>query len=659
MAGTYYGYAERNASDEINWSQVGKNLTDMLSKESQIREEKKAAIDKATREYGETLANAPQGEHQGVNQWALTYADSAQQARLMQDRLLKSGQLKQKDYLVMRQNITDGTAQAFNLIKEYQAEYNDKMERYRNGDAQALEQFLMEEAEGFANFNNSELYINPTDFTVNVAKKEKQIVDGKEVYVMSKNPNDFTTVNAMRNRIKGKFDKLDVDKTLQAGVNVLGKDVNSLVELASSTSRGGLIKSVNDITQRKDFGVEANEAVSLFERSESTYLDSIMTQPTNISSILTDFVVSDPKTKEAYTYTWDAKKAGGSVILLKNDSSGRPVPEFTAAQKEVAKNALRERFRTMLDREIELKATPQAQLQERQQPTEGQIRRGDERRTQQAAAGAWNQLYTGKTAAEKQAAADILLGTPIAMEQGLMDIDLSKKGVISLKYENSAKNRNINYLDNSGKPISLFDFAGKGVELHGVVDRAQAVKAGGGGKTFGDIGDYKGIRSKREGKAAPTPPPPDVSALITPDLFTSKSEKSSVNLQSVLPTGFIVRDLGGTFGNDVEVIAPNGKKYKYNANMKSDKAEQSVPGLQQFIKLNNKDLVVDIQANLPNGFTVKRFADPMSGMIDIVAPNGTSRSYNKFEGVEGMKKDSALQDFISKNSTAGGAGELD
>ena len=584
MAGTYFGYAERNASDEINWSQVGKNLTDMLSSEAKIREEKKAAIDKASREYGETLANAPQGEHQGINQWALTYADSAQQARLMQDRLLKSGQLKQKDYLVMRQNITDGTSQAFNLIKEYQAEYNDKMERYKNGDAQALEQFLMEEAEGFANFNNSELYINPTDFTVNVAKKEKQIVDGKEVYVMSKNPNDFTTVNAMRNRIKGKFDRLDVAKTLEAGVSVLGKDVDALIKLGT-LGQAGFIKSVSDITQRKDFGVEANEAISLFQRSESTYLDSVMVQPTNISSILTDYVGMDPKTKQSYTYTWDAKKAGGNAILLKNDSSGRPVPEFTEEQKEVAKNALREKFRIMLDKEIEFKVTPQAQLQERRAPTEGEMRRGDDKRIQQAAAGAWNQLYTGKTAAEKQAAADILLGTPIAQEQGLLDIDMTKNGIISLKYQDASKNRDIKYLDKNNRPISLYDFAGKGVELHGVVDRDQAVKAGGGGKGYGAISDFSTVRSKREGKAAA--PPRDVSALITADLFTTKSEKSSTNLQSVLPTGFVVKDIGGALGNNVQVTAPNGKTYIYNANEKASKAESLVPGLQQFIQLNN------------------------------------------------------------------------
>ena len=583
MAGTYYSYAERNASDEINWSQVGKNLTDMLGKEAKVREEKKAAIDKATREYGETLANAPQGEHQGINQWALTYADSAQQARLMQDRLLKSGQLKQRDYLVMRQNITDGTSQAFNLIKEYQAEYNDKMERYKNGDAQALEQFLMEEAEGFANFNNSELYINPTDFTVNVAKKEKQIVDGKEVYVMSKNPNDFTTVNAMRNRIKGKFDRLDVAKTLQAGVSTLGKEKDALIKLGTLT-QGGSITEIIDITKRKDFGVEAKETVSLYQRAENTYLDSVMVQPTNISSILTDYVGMDPETKQSYSYTWDAKKAGGSVILLKNDSAGRPVPEFTDGQKEVAKNALREKFRIMLDREVDIKPTSQAQLQERQQPTEGQIRRGDERRTQQAAAGAWNQLYTGKTAAEKQAAADILLGTPIAMEQGLMDIDLSKKGVISLKYQDASKNRNINYLDNSGRPISLFDFAGKGVELHGVVDRDQAVKAGGGGKTFGDIGDYKGIRSKREGKAAA---PKEMTAEITPDIFTEKADVSTKRLKSLLPNTFTVKDVSKWYNNKVLVTAPNGQEFPFNSDVSAEDANSQVAGLSQFIKLNN------------------------------------------------------------------------
>ena len=568
MAGTYFGYAERNASDEINWSQVGKNLTDMLSSEAKIREEKKAAIDKATREYGETLANAPQGEHQGINQWALTYADSAQQARLMQDRLLKSGQLKQRDYLVMRQNITDGTSQAFNLIKEYQAEYNDKMERYKKGDSQALEQWLMAEAEGFANFNNSELYINPTDFTVNVAKKEKQIVDGKEVYVMSKNPNDFTTVNAMRNRIKGKFDRLDVAKTLQAGVSTLGKEKDAILKLGTLT-QGGSITEIIDITTRKDFGVEAKEAVSLYERAESTYLDSIMVQPTNISSILTDYVGMDPNTKESYSYTWDAKKAGGSVILLKNDSAGRPVPEFTEGQKKVAKNALREKFRIMLDREVDIKPTAQAQLQERRPPSEGQLDRADKKREAKNFAENMSFLLTG--------------------DGGQVDSALGYFGGLGVRLR---RDENGIYVKTKGGEVPYLFSNNSADDLAKAIVSATNVNTLNEDDIVGFAKQFnkgRGLNrtSKGESIIRGTAPVEEFTAVISPSIFTSKSEKSSVNLQSVLPTGFVVKDIGGPFGNNVEVTAPNGKKYIYNANMKKDDAADATTDLEQFIQLNN------------------------------------------------------------------------
>lgn len=500
MADLYFGYAERNASDEINWSAIGKSVTDMLKNETDIREQKKAAIDKASREFGETLANAPQGEHQGINQWALTYADSAQKARLMQDRLLKSGQLKPKDYFVMRQNINDGTKQAFNLIKEYQAEYKDKMDRYQKGESQALEQWLMAEAEGFGNFNDSELYINPTNFEVNIAKKKKEIVDGKEVYVMSKDPNDFTTVNAMRNRIKGRFNKIDVAKTLQGGVDVLGKDIVTLVDKIATTKGGGLLKTTKDIVQRPDFGVETNNAISLFERAENTYLDSIMAIPDNVSSILTDYANIDPKTKQAYTYTWDASKAGGNVILLKNDSSGRPVPQFTDEQKEVAKSALRTKFRTMLDREIELRPTPQVQAQYAPPYVYEGIKESKE---QDNALNLWEQLYTATTTGGKEAAKQGLLGSPLALKQGLVDIDVSDGQNIKLIYSDASKNREFKVADEQGNPlVSPEQWASFGTEFHGITDPKRFSKFS--GQQFGTSGvEWDKISGGRAGSNTP------------------------------------------------------------------------------------------------------------------------------------------------------------
>ena len=48
---TFYKYAERSAESQVNWAEIVKNMTDMLRDEVALREEKKAAIDEATRKY--------------------------------------------------------------------------------------------------------------------------------------------------------------------------------------------------------------------------------------------------------------------------------------------------------------------------------------------------------------------------------------------------------------------------------------------------------------------------------------------------------------------------------------------------------------------------------------------------------------------------------
>ncbi len=249
---TYYKYAERSADSQINWAEVGKDMSDMLKEETRIREEKKSAIDAASREFGNTLANPPQGEHKGANQWALEYGDNAAQFMLMQDRLLKSGQMKLKDYTIARQNILDGTDRAFNLAKDYQAVFADKMERYKTDKSQDLEQWLMGQAEGYSDFNKSQLYINPTDGTVSVAMKELKKVDGKDVYVMNTNPNEFTSINTLKNQIAGKYDKYNTNIATDAFVKGLGENVTSVIAKTASLSAGGLILNVEDIRNRKD-----------------------------------------------------------------------------------------------------------------------------------------------------------------------------------------------------------------------------------------------------------------------------------------------------------------------------------------------------------------------------------------------------------------------
>jgi hypothetical protein len=408
MAGTYYKYAEREADSYVNWGEIGKNLSDMLQEQNKIREDKKAAIDKSSREFGEVLSNAPQGEQKQLNEWALQYAADAQEARLLQDRLLKSGSLKVRDYTVMRQNINDGTKQAFTLIKEYQDEYKTKMERLKAEKSQDLEGWLMQQAEGFGNFTKSKLYINPTNFKVSVAGTKKTIVNGKEVYVMDEDPNNFTTVNALRNRMKGTYDKYDVPGSVKAMVDNLGVEINSIERLGTLYKTGSITQTL-DITKRKNLPADAQGVIMKFEEAETKMLEAQLQNPYNTSSILTNTLKFAPNGKQ-YTYTWSEteRDANPNLILLKDSETGNPMPEFTPEQEKAALERLRLEARMQYDKKQEIRQTPQTQ---QQYAPSYVYERGDAANKAINAGNMLGKLYSG-TAAEVQSASDYFYGLP-------------------------------------------------------------------------------------------------------------------------------------------------------------------------------------------------------------------------------------------------------
>ena len=164
---TKYGYVQRDPQDtQLNWNQIATDVTDMLQDEVKVREDKKAAIDQATSDYQTILNNIPQGENTELNEFALNGAEKLQKQMLMQETLLKSGQLSPKQYTIMRQNLQDGTDQAFSLFQDYNDEYAEKMAMMSSdlpvGErASKIQNWLMENAESFANFSKSELVNKP------------------------------------------------------------------------------------------------------------------------------------------------------------------------------------------------------------------------------------------------------------------------------------------------------------------------------------------------------------------------------------------------------------------------------------------------------------------------------------------------------------------
>lgn len=341
---TGYKYAERNAANQVDWSAIGSSISKTLTDESARREKAKKEIADASNQYAETLSNAPMGESRDFNDWTLDFAGNAQEFRLMQDRMLRSGRMKLRDYNMSRQNLKSGTEQAFNLAKEYNAEYADKMKRLQDGESQDLEGFLMGTAEGFSNFTKSGLYIDPNTGKVAIANKvQKTLPDGTVIYEMSQNPNDFTSINSLRNRITSKYNKFNVSKSLQPGVSDLGKRIEVIM-------KGG-VKTREDAKETPGY-ITARD----------TFINSFVdTNPDNVTSILTDTlaeVVNDKGegTGVSFQFTFDpeeAKKSEEFILLRENPQTGRIEGDFDTAngkkQKEMARKFLKTKFDTMVD----------------------------------------------------------------------------------------------------------------------------------------------------------------------------------------------------------------------------------------------------------------------------------------------------------------------
>lgn len=324
---TYYGYADRTASSEVNWAEIGQNVTDMLKEESRIREEKKAAIDEASRQFGKTLAEAPIGENTGINGVVTNYANDASQMMLMQDRLLKSGMLKLNQYTLARQNLTDGTNRLFDLSKEWQTIYAEKMERAQAGGlGSGIEQDDMESMEGLAKLANTKIFINPTNGMITVAKTKKVMRDGVEVEEMDTNPSNYNSINELNNFLKKKTDKFDVDAAVNTKVKLVADWATSALK-SPGRGKAGSIAEVMDARNNPEYKAFITKTI-----------DSLLVNDTAKASVLRDHAVN-PTTGEEYFTTFDPEvaKNNPNAILKVKDGNGGYKFEFTKEQNDVAR----------------------------------------------------------------------------------------------------------------------------------------------------------------------------------------------------------------------------------------------------------------------------------------------------------------------------------
>lgn len=348
---TKFGYVKREASNAIDWSAVASQFTDVLKAEVASREAQKKELADASREMVENLDNAPSGEYVDGNTFMANYTSDASQVLLTQDRLLKQGILKPRDYSIVRANLNSSNKSMFKLGEAYQAAYKTKMERINAADpskrAQMLEQWKMEQAEGLYNLKNSKALINPSNGMVSIGLwKDGQMVG---------DPGSFQTVPELMGNLAGEYDYYDVRKDVAAAVDGLGIIDEIDIKYAGE---GGLDMIYKTSSQGGKYSGNDEVLKEYFEWAGYT-ADAMMANPLHVTSILTNEGLIDPKTKKPYTFTYepDAKNRKSNEIYLDRSNSRSGEPVFTKDQSVQVKGAIIERLNDSVDKKIDVKSS--------------------------------------------------------------------------------------------------------------------------------------------------------------------------------------------------------------------------------------------------------------------------------------------------------------
>ncbi len=604
---TYIGYAERSAESQVNWAEIGIQVSDMLGTEAKIREEKKQKIDEATVAYQEALLEAPKGQSDQWNQKTSEFVDLAQNQMLMANRLLKSGQMKMKDYLNMRQGLTSNTARVFDTAQKVQEYVKKHMERLEAGDASAAEALKMERVSAFANMKDAEFAIEPISGVVSVRRKIAETYEegdplpegvkvgdvktdekGEIVYKKDEKTGRFVyetqSISQLEEGLNTFVNRFDVDGELSKMEEQLGEVTVSEIKTIDGTkfryieNRIGKIADGRDVRDIDPKELNEDEKIVFnYLKFEDEYVKGIMTNSAHTLSILTDFVEGDFKLE----YNCDGKPTSSGTICV-DQSQGFDQYNLSEADEKKAIEFLKNRFRSKIDKKV----TKGGVVEERetaQERADAQARATAETSPAKNTLTTWLEVGRADTLQEKNRLLESLLSDDYVKKKGITNLYFQ---MIDDKLHLSVRTKGGLNDDDYFIPESIdtgkWLQAASGItgvsSLGGALELAGLTEDDAGGTIYADPTMLVQVKAEKRGSVNRT------TEVVDKWLSTSRGgltvEKMSNNEKNLIGAiGGTLNSIGlqvyaPTDGQDMIVIYPEGA----NKNSKKDRVEIFLEG---------------------------------------------------------------------------------
>ena len=400
MAGTYYKYVERDADSQINWAEVGREASGMLSEVNRVREEKKDALAKAQRESLNYIMNSPQGVDQSINSKINNFAHNLMEQKKIDYDLLTRGQMSVRDYTLKQQNQLDGTKNLFEVTKVLQANRQATLDGIAEGKYQAAGNiFNGGFVEKMTDLSRVSINVNSPSGEINVGMYEDKEIDGKIVQVLGTN---VTTPNMLLGMVAQQIPTFYTDETTTSWVKNMGDKKTALYDAATTAGAGTISEYLGpsylgSFVDPADIVVDppgqpkgkytknsngdyvpfqgridpvAKQIAADFNKSIDDLVASKIGGPSNSYNLM-GVITADLGRYGADDFTYDieeAKKDKNKILVKINQSTHQmdldeKGPNYERMKKE-ATDFVRNQIISKLDEEKKISTTPQNQLQE-------------------------------------------------------------------------------------------------------------------------------------------------------------------------------------------------------------------------------------------------------------------------------------------------------
>lgn len=301
--------------DRTDWGAITRGLSAGLQEVYKDREQQKADLDKLEMDAAAEVNNTEMGKSQTFNEFILKGIDTTKDYMASQNKLLKQGLITPSQYKLNILRAQEGWQTFANNAETFNQDYADFLDRLDKGEASSLEEFARENYLSLTDLTNKQIYVNPVDGNVYIAK-----VDPKTGQVMTDGLMDVKTIN---NALNQKVTKLNLAAAVNDYVKVYGK-------------YGGK----DPITGKYVLsGIDLNKKDEIL----NTTTDAILANSKAVASVLLDNT-KGYRAVSPETYASLSPEEKRKAVVVKTNAQGVFTPQITdelmADARQIVKDAI-------------------------------------------------------------------------------------------------------------------------------------------------------------------------------------------------------------------------------------------------------------------------------------------------------------------------------